>query len=705
MLLWLLAMIGVAPAVAALRAYWIERREGLTRSTLRAIVAPSAALLLLALTWGYGNAVLQVPAGAPAAGVAAPSQPSPSTSASDYVPVPAQQPPLPEQLAGAAAANPRIADLTREIVELIGQRDDLTRQIDEKQAQLRALTQPADQSPPRTGPPPPSLPELVEISPRTWPLYLALALLIVGVLALFLGDLSTLLPRSRRAKARSSQPEAVGLSTLAEHVQAGRWTAALDCAAQIAIEQLPKLELLDFLFLRALASTLATCAPEPSVPALSRDRRAELLRSASDDLTRLREIAPHMAEAMWLHGYVGACEARWQDALDLFRQARPELADLAFDHHESVCLLHLGADCLTKVDHDGATRLFDEVAKLGVLAHLVPMVIVTQRILPLRADIKMGRFRAASEAIARIRQVEGLDDKDRRAIAAVCDVYELVIRHRSGELAEALDADVALLQRWQPDKLPALEDQIADEFLHPAIDRAVLSMPAELYRALYFLEAVLRVELAARHGRPLDVTTVEAIASALLRALQFEPRQRDALAALAALYLAHRPERTERALTWLDAALVLGVRSRKVQTLYLEVRRAENEHKDLLALFRSASARFLADPALGPQVRGALIEELGRFDEFRPVVLDLRRSGALDVAAPQDVTIRGLHERAAFVAHLVTEITQRTGDNPAKLLELHRELDALAANVDTSAKRIGTLEHAVMEQLGRIVLR
>ncbi|MCX5745974.1 MAG: hypothetical protein NT062_26140, partial [Proteobacteria bacterium] len=178
------------------------------------------------------------------------------------------------------------------------------------------------------------------------------------------------------------------------------------------------------------------------------------------------------------------------------------------------------------------------------------------------------------------------------------------------------------------------------------------------------------------------------------------------LAALAALYLGYRKERSDKALAWLDAALVMGVRSPKAHGLLAEARRVEVERKEMLAIFRAAASRFLGDPAVGVAVRTALIEELGRFDEFRPIVLDLQDSGALDAPPTVDVTLAGLRERAQFVGGVATDVLRR-GD-PAgaqRLTELQRELASLTANVDTSATRIAVLERQVMEQLGKMVLR
>ncbi|HEX7835916.1 MAG TPA: hypothetical protein VF469_00560, partial [Kofleriaceae bacterium] len=393
--------------------------------------------------------------------------------------------------------------------------------------------------------------------------------------------------------------------------------------------------------------------------------------------------------------------------LDAMRAGRAGLgAERAFDRDDSVCLLMLAEARLAAADNDGATRLFDEVTRIGVLADQIPVAMVTHRILTVREHLKAGKHGEAADGIARIRQVTGLGDAARRATEIACDVYDIAIRHRSGEHQRALDGAAALLGRWLPDKLPDVDDQVADEYLLPAIDAKQLALPASLYRGLYFLEAVVRVELGARRGQGLGDAEVDAVATALLRALQFQPRHREVLAALAALYLAYRKERTEKAIAWLDAALTMGVRSPRARGLLAEARRIERERKELLAVFRRGAARYLSDPAVAARVREALIEELGRFDEFRPVVLDLQASGALDAPGTGEVTVGALRERAAFVGGIASEVVGRADPAAVRgLAEVHRELTSLVNNVDTSATRIAALERAVLEQLGKIVLR
>jgi len=679
-IIWILAAVGLAQAILAARAYLLERREGLPRSSLRLGVSVGLAVGLVAL------------------GAFQELQRRPSAAVSSR---PAHVEHDPATRAKIDALRGKIAELETELAK---QRTELEALDPSEELPVVAPSQP----------------------PSSWPLLAAVALVLAGFGVLTLGDLSTLLPR-RRADGKAAEPasseapgqsgtpkqgerpEVADLPTLSAHVAAGRWQAGLACASRIAIERLHKLEVLDALFLRAYCNVSSVISPEDGKPVGSQDKAARLA-AAAKDLTSLLELAPHMAEARWLAGYVAANAGDWQVGLDTMRAGRAGLGDLAaeraFDRDDSVCLLMLAEARLAAADNDGATKLFDEITRLGVLANQIPVAMVTHRILTVREHIKGSRFTEAADGLARIRQVTGLEDAAQRAAEVACDVYDVAIQFRSGEHQKALDATHALLSRWAPAQLPDVEDQAADEFLLPAIDVKQLALPASLYRALYFLEAVARVELGARRGQALTAEDVEATATALLRALQFQPRHRESLAALAALYLAYRKERTEKAIAWLDAALTMGVRSSRARGLLGEARRVERERKELLGMFRSASARFLADPAVALAVREALIEELGRFDEFRPIVLDLQSSGALDAAPAGDVTVTALRERAAFVVGVASEVVSRADPAAVRVLgELHRELTSLVNNVDTSATRIAALERAVMEQLGRIVLR
>lgn len=672
-LIWFLAAVGAVQAGLSVRAYLLEKREGLPRSSLRAALSVVIALGIVGM--GVYETVLNKPS-APAKIEVGPAQHTPEQKA-------------------------QIETLKKEISAL-------EEQLSKKQAELEKL------DPTTAAPPAPS-------EPAQWPLMIAIALVLFGFGALALGDLQTLLPRKKQFTSGTAEtapeqvpgqpaaldkPEPATMTGLSAHVHAGRYKAALAMAARMSAETLHKLEVLDFLYLRAFASVMAVAAPEDGAAPTHQDR-TEKLATAQKDLASLLELAPHSAEAQWLSGYVKAKAGEWQAALDTMRAAKAGLPENnSSEVNESVCLLMLAEAKLAAADNEGATKLFDEVTQLGVLSGQIPVAMVTHRILTVREHLKAGKFAEAADGIARIRAVEGLDDKAQRATTVACDVYDVAIHYKSGELDKALAATRAFMQRWLPAQLPDVEDQAADEFLLPAIDKASLQLPNDLYRGLFFLEAVVRVDLASRKGQPLSPDEVEAISIALLRALQFQPRHRESLAALGALYLAYRKDRTDKALSWLDAALTMGVRSPRARALLADARRAEQERKELLQMFRSASAKFLSDPQVGVSVRQALIEELGRFDEFRPVVLDLQESGALDAQPSGEITVTALRERAAFVGGIASEVVRRA--EPAavqKLADIHRELTSLANNVETSSTRIAALERQVMEQLGRIVLR
>lgn len=667
--IWLLAAIGVALAGLSTRAYLLEKREGLRRSSLRCALSIAIAVGIL------GVAVFQTVF----------NQPSAPTA------------PVAEKRTHDKATQDKIDALKHDI-------STIEDQLAKKQAELEALdpTEAVIEGPG---------------APAQWPLMVAISLMLFAFGALALGDLQTLLPGKAKpapepeapaqtpgSPEAAAKPEPATLPNLRNHALNGRYKEGLAMAARMNEGALHKLEVLDFLYLRAFCNVMVVAEGGTTV---THQDRADKLAAAAKDLASLLELAPHSAEAQWLSGYVKAKAGEWQPALDTFRAAKGNLeGNNASEVNESVCLLMLAEQKLAAADNEGATKLFDEVTQLGVLAGQIPVAMVTHRILTVREHVKAGKYAEAAEGIARIRAVEGLDEASQRATAVACDVYDVAIHYKSGELDKALAATREFMGRWLPKQLPDVEDQAADEFLLPAIDKAQLPLPADLYRGLFFLDAVVRVDLASRKGAPLTPDEVDIIATDLLRALQFQPRHRESLAALGALYLAYRKDRTEKALAWLDAAITMGVRSPRARALLSEARRAEQERKELLQLFRSASSKFLSDPQVGVSVRKALIEELGRFDEFRPVVLDLQESGALEAAPNGEITVTALRERAQFVGGVASEVVRRA--EPAavqKLAEIHRELTSLANNVETSSTRIAALERQVMEQLGRIVLR
>jgi len=325
-----------------------------------------------------------------------------------------------------------------------------------------------------------------------------------------------------------------------------------------------------------------------------------------------------------------------------------------------------------------------------------------------QAAVRAGKLDEARAGLTAVRAIasDGLGEDERRTAEVTSDVYQLLISHREGDHAATQAQVQAFLGRWLPPGLPAVSDQSADEYLCPAVDVDSLLLPAELYRGFFFVLAVTRAEEVGRRRRAPGDAEAQQLAEPLLRALQFEPRQREALAALAVLYYWFRPALRARALEWMEAAVALGVRSRTVRGILAAARQRERERGELLDLFRDASARFLSDGTVSPRVRRALTEELGRFQDFRPILLELDTAPLELEARPP--TVASLRERARFVLGLAGEVAARQGGTGAEARALGgaaSELSRVVEALDADAGRVEELEKRVMEEVGKVVLR
>lgn len=652
-----------------LRAFGIERREGLTPSRRRVGALALLALAAVGLT-GWTIWATRAPA-------------TPATSAPAKL-EPAVQKQLEAKQAELDKARKEVERLEAEVAA-----------IDPKAATVAAEAAP----------------------PPVWPVLVMALLMLVSAVVLLSGELGDLLPwRRKKQVAAAGTPSAAdpmgAMAALAEAVDQWRWADALSAAQRVHAEDLAKLELCDYLYLRAFAATgeaLALRDPADTgattTPALPAAERAAHLTQAESDLGRLLDLAPRMAEARYLLARVQAERGEHQAALEGYRAAKDGLGatSLPLAHDESVCLLRLAEARLGAADSAGASALFDQVTKLGVLQQQIPIALITHRLLEVQAAVRAGKLDEARAGLAAVRTIEGLAETERRTAEVTSDVYHLLISHREGDHAATQAQVQAFLTRWLPAGLPAATDQSADEYLCAAVDVDTLLLPAELYRGFFFVLAVTQAEQAGRRGRAPDAAETLALAEPLLRALQFEPRQREALAALGVLYYWFRPAARAKALEWLEAAVGLGVRSRTVRQLVALARQRERERGELLDLFRSASARFLGDAMVSPQVRRALAEELGRFQDFQPILLEL--DGAPLELSPCPPTVAALRERARFVLGLAGEVAARQGGDARALAGAARELSGVVEALDGDATRLEELEKRVMEEVGKVVLR
>jgi hypothetical protein len=152
----------------------------------------------------------------------------------------------------------------------------------------------------------------------------------------------------------------------------------------------------------------------------------------------------------------------------------------------------------------------------------------------------------------------------------------------------------------------------------------------------------------------------------------------------------------------LEAAASLGVEGRIARRLLEQARALEIERNDAMEWFRSASSRFLHDPTVATQVRQALIEELGRFQEFQPLLLNLASSVDLE---PREPSLRLIRERAGYLDKMVANLSDRRGDNIGpRLHELRDDYKQLIASLDASTGRMAEIERRLVQEVGKIVL-
>jgi hypothetical protein len=101
-------------------------------------------------------------------------------------------------------------------------------------------------------------------------------------------------------------------------------------------------------------------------------------------------------------------------------------------------------------------------------------------------------------------------------------------------------------------------------------------------------------------------------------------------------------------------------------------------------------------------VRRALIEELGRFQEFQPLLLSLDSDPDLE---PREPTIRLLRERAGYLDRMVADLsTRKAGDIGPQLHEPRKDYQQLIAGLDASAGRMAEIERKLVQEVGKVII-
>jgi hypothetical protein len=146
----------------------------------------------------------------------------------------------------------------------------------------------------------------------------------------------------------------------------------------------------------------------------------------------------------------------------------------------------------------------------------------------------------------------------------------------------------------------------------------------------------------------------------------------------------------------------MGVEGRIARRLLEEARAGELEHREAIEWFRSASTRFLHDPTIAAPVRQALIEELGRFREFQPMLVDLQAAADLE---PREPTLRLLRERASYLEKAVAELAARQSSDPGpQVQKLLTDYRRIIAGLDTSTGHIAEIERKLVQEFGNLLI-
>ena len=667
--LWVVFVVLLALFVLCARAVSTERAEGLAPS-FRRLAAAGVAVLL---SGGIAIYATRLSATPPAAGT-------------------------------PAADSPKMAEARKRLGEKEARLAELRKEEEAVQKEADALQEELGQK--RHGPSGAEL-EKKRDEARLLALELSFLVLLVGLgFIVFLGDPRTLfLKRRKQAGERSVDP----IDAMARATQGSHFEEALRAAATVDDTKLEGLELMDFLFLRGVASVQhAHASGTPLKP------KKTLFEEAVKDLTRLTELAPNMGDAHYALGTAHFGNGAYGEGAAAFKRAgelTQATSGLPITKARSACLVRHGEKRLAEADAEGAKQCFDEVMTLGVFTKEIPAALMSHRLASVLGDLRSDRLKEAREGIALVREArsaEGLDADRKRIADVTCDVYEMLLWHKEEEHGRIVETLPGLLERWQPKDLPEPDEQAADEYLFAPIESAKLDPPAEVFRALYFLLAVAEMQIlvekltSAGRGFPSE-SDVARIARPLFRALQFEPRHREALAAHGVLYSLCKPASRGKALEWLDASIAMGTSSKIARRLLDLDRSREAERTALLDAFRGAASRFLGDSMVDPKVRAALLEELGRFQDFRPVLVDLEHQAEIGSEAP---TISALKERVVYIQGVANNVEGRMpADSTRALRAIRDEYDALVATIEHGATRVSDLERRVMEELGKVVLR
>ena len=532
-------------------------------------------------------------------------------------------------------------------------------------------------------------------------LILLLVLLVVGIAGLVLGGkLQALFPDGLvMAGVGSLKDEEIRrrLDEVASLTLAEKYREARDLAATISEKKLKPFDFLDLLYLRALCKIQIVLFPLDSDAS---DTRTETLLSAIADLEFVLEQAPKREDALYALGIAYGYNTQFALSLDAFDRAEPLLHDklkAELDANRGICCLRLAEESLRQGDTQQAEIFFERAARLGQQSESVLQSRIRIAMLDLSASLGRKDMAASTAALARIEALPNLPAEQKAQIQVIAMALEARLALRRDDPEKAFQTCNTFLTTYLPSDLPRPNDSFADGTYSPVLE-ADLPFPAAIFQSFLFLRAVALSKLKGNLNVSPASAEIDNLAGSLLLGLMLVPRQRDLLGALGGLYSWFRRERADAARGWLEAAILMGARGRLIRAILEHDRMLDQQRGSALDWFRSASARFLRDPALSGEVRHALLGELGRFQEFAPMLMSLEERPQF---AEEEPTLEALRSRAAYLAQLVANVANGTGsiDRLTRLSQLHAEFNACLQALEASSQTIAALERKAFSEL------
>lgn len=684
--LWGIWLVIALQSALAVRGWLVERREGMRISRLRLLTLGFNFAITTALTL---SATLL------------PSRLHSPTAVGPDAPASARLSPA------AATDDPQTKEIRHQLEVVNGEIAALNKQKQEAEAKAQALNKQLSGAGAPTAADPTQAtsaqPFITGQSLILWFLGGAALLMMFGFVALMVtGQMQSLFPRGWSPLSGvpvEHEDSKAELERFTSAVSRKDYARGLGIARRIQPKRLEHFDRLDYLFLRAYCTVqLLHGDNAPTDPQELREH----MEHAIEDLDSVVEETPNRSEAVYLLGLVCGIAGEYEKALTMLRRSRELLArsGLPFDQQESVCLLRLAEKSLSENDPQQAEEYFGAVTKLAVLADQVVESRARIGLNELRGALNRRDVRAAEAALAKLEGLAALKPEQRLQIEIISSAFNARVALREGDPERTLALTTAFIDRHTPPDLPKPDEEAADETLGSLVAENALPFPREVLRGFLFLQAVALCKLEARKGVTLTERQVEKLSEPLLRGLQFDPRQRDLLAALGGLYYWFRKDRRKKALEWLEAATLMGVVSRIVPKILEHDRLFEMERREALDWFRSASARFLRDPTLAGEVRSALVEELGRFQEFEPLLISLEQKPDLEQEEP---TLETLKERARYLAQLVADIsrTGRQAERQADLMQLRNQYLSSLEILERTTQNMAEMEQRVVKELGK----